>query len=349
MKKWIKKLLILVVCICLCGCGKEITESEKHVHILEEQKNTADLITESIEIESEVRIDEATENLLESEEKAERIICWGDSLTYGQGGNGVTYPKVLQEKAELEVVNYGIQGETARQIAIRMGVLEMTTGAFEIPKDSTAVEVTLWQGGEDPIMMRLGDCGINPCVINGVEGTLSYKAEDNKYYFSRANSGAVVSVEENTRVETYASLNKKSSDIIVLFAGTNLPPDKNTVGELIEMEKRMLAYLETDRYVVVGLTSKKLIPDVDEINVALADAFGEHFIDIRSYLLENGLKDAGIEPTKKDKKNLKKGIIPSSLRVDEVHGNEAFYRIIGEQVYNKIEELGYIIQTDKNE
>ena len=113
------------------------------------------------------------------------------------------------------------------------------------------------------------------------------------------------------------------------------------------MEKQMLEYLQTDRYVVVGLTSKTLIPDIEPINEALAEAFGEHFLDIRSYLLENGLQDAGIEPVKKDRKNLAKGEIPSSLRVDEVHGNEAFYRIIGEQVYRKLKDLGYITEEDE--
>ena len=321
-------LCILVIGFCLIGCGGESSEADT---------NLQEVLTETV-------VEENTESEVEvlQKEAAERIICWGDSLTYGQGGNGVTYPSILEEKSELEIINYGIQGETARQIAIRMGVLPMTTGAFEIPEDSTPVEVTLWQGGEDPIMMRLGDCAINPCKIKGVEGTLSYNASDNKYYFTRAVSGTAISVETDTLVETYASSDKKTSDIIVLFAGTNLPPDKNTVGELIEMEQKMLEYLGTEKYVIIGLTSKKLIPDVDEINEALADTFGEHFLDIRKYLLENGLKDAGIEPTKKDKKNLKKGIIPSSLRVDEVHGNEEFYRIIGEQVYNKIVELGYV-------
>lgn len=85
-----------------------------------------------------------------------RIICWGDSLTYGQGGEGTTYPSVLEEDYQAEVINYGIQGETARQIGIRMGAFPMSVGTFEIPAETVPVEVSLWQWGEDPIMMRLG-------------------------------------------------------------------------------------------------------------------------------------------------------------------------------------------------
>lgn len=345
--------LCLLLGLCMTGCSVETLKEDKTPQqeaigetteetgeIAEETGETTEM-TAGTEKETEITEQEA-ETQIPEQEKAERILCWGDSLTYGQGGNGITYPSVLEEKSGLEVINYGIQGETAKQIGIRMGVWPMCTGAFEIPAETVPTEVSLWQWGEDPIMMRLGDCGINPCYIGGVEGTLSYAAEDNKYYFTRTEAGDAVTVADQTIVQTFAAEDKDTSDIIVLFAGTNLPPNKNTVGELIDMERQMLDYLGAERYVVIGLTSKKLIEDVETINESLAEAFGEHFLDIRSYLLENGLQDAGIEPTKRDKKNIAKGEIPSSLRVDEVHGTEDFYRIIGERVYQKLTELGYL-------
>ncbi len=335
--------------LCIAGCGKEESQSEERdisVGQQPEVKTETDVETES-ELVGTEELQPESEILSEAAEKPERIICWGDSLTYGQGGNGVTYPSVLEEKLNLEVKNYGIQGETARQIGIRTGAFPMAVEVFDVPAETIPVAVSLWQWGEDPIMMRLGDCAINPCYISGIEGTLSYHAEDNKYYFTRTEPGDARTVAGGTEIETFASRDKRKSDIIVLFAGTNLPPDKNTVGELIDMEQQMLAYLETERYVVIGLTSKSLIPDVEPINEALSYEFGEHFLDIRSYLLENGLKDAGIEPTQQDEQDIAAGEIPSSLRVDVVHGNEAFYRIIGEQVCLKLEELGYITEENK--
>lgn len=317
MKKLKLLCTVIILCFCMMGCGNGVEKSKVN-----------------------------TETGQMKENRAERIICWGDSLTYGEGGNGVTYPSVLDEKSNLEIINYGVQGETARQIGIRMGLLPMTVSAFEIPEEMESVEVSLWQNGEDPVMMRLGDCGINPCYIAGVEGELSYNAADNKYYFSRMKKGESVSVADDTEIETFASRDKRASDIIVLFAGTNLPPNKDTVNELIDMERQMLEYLEAEQYIVIGLTSKELVLDVEHVNQALAEAFGEHFLDIRSYLLENGLSDAEIEPTKKDKKDIEKGEIPSSLRVDVVHGNKAFYRIIGELVYEKLQKLGYIKEQE---
>ena len=113
-------------------------------------------------------------------------------------------------------------------------------------------------------------------------------------------------------------------------------------GELVSMEKQMLSYLGTDRYLVLGLTCKTLINDVAEINTTLEQAFGDHFVDIRAYLLENGLEKAGITPTEQDKKELEWGEIPSSLRVDQIHGNYLFYQIVGEYVAEQLEQKGYL-------
>jgi hypothetical protein len=44
------------------------------------------------------------------------ILCIGDSLTYGEGGNGVTYPTVLSSLASVPTVNLGLSGWIPRHI-----------------------------------------------------------------------------------------------------------------------------------------------------------------------------------------------------------------------------------------
>lgn len=354
--------ILLCMGILMAGCAdtqKEGTDLQTEIKT-EKKQYTEQKNTDDKEESEKMEPDTSTKNLIDMQDTEiqndsiqdldigkKRIICWGDSLTYGQGGEGTTYPSVLEEDYQAEVINYGIQGETARQIGIRMGAFPMSVGTFEIPAETVPVEVSLWQWGEDPIMMRLGDCAINPCTIAGVKGTLSYRAEEVKYYFTREEAGESVPVPEGTEVETFAAMDKKDSDIIVLFAGTNLPPDKDTVGELINLEEQMIEYSGTEQYIILGLTSKTYIPDVEPINEALKEAFGEHFLDIRSYMLQHGLEDAGITPTEQDQKDIADGEIPSSIRVDDIHGNAAFYKIIGEQVGKKLEELGYLTEQDK--
>jgi len=324
----------LVMCL-LPGC-LFFRVSNKEQPILQ-SKNEMILESEEEDTEDEKETEEE-----KMEPDVSRIICWGDSLTFGEGGEGVTFPLVLEEHVpQAQVINYGIRGETAKQIAMRVGVLPMTVSGFTIPKDKSPVQVQLWQDGEDPVMMRLGDMGINPCTIAGVEGILSYDEGEDKYYFTRTEEGEEAEIPEGTQVVTFGDRDKLSSDVIILFAGTNRAPDKNNVQELVDLERQMLEYTGSDRYIVIGLTSKELVPDVVEVNQALSQAFGEHFLDIRKYLLENGLKDAGIEASEQDLKDLENGEIPSSLRVDVVHGNSVCYRLIGDEVYKKLQELGY--------
>lgn len=326
------KLLLLVgmLGVLLAGCASQKGDADKM---------PADQI-EKEEAQSEADAGDTVSQTDEIKTNA-RIICWGDSLTYGTGSEGHPYPALLEEKTGLSVKNYGVQGETAKQIAIRMGLYPMTTSAFFIPEDTTPVELNLFYDKTDPIMLRLGDVGLNPCTIGGVEGALSYNKDDGKYYFTRSVSGTGVLVEEGSEVMTYAAGDRKSDDIIVIFAGSNDRPTAESVAALIETEQQMINYLGSDKYIVVGLTSKSMVPEIEAVNQALQDAFGTHFLDVRSYLLKNGLKDAKITPTEQDNADITAGEIPGSLRIDEVHGVPAFYSIIAEQLYEKMSADGY--------
>lgn len=322
-RKWLAGLFVLVLVIAGCGGRK----NEQAVQKME---------SEPVQ---ETEQKEETETL---ENQSERIVCWGDSLTCGSGGNGVTYPEILAEKTGLSVYNYGVLGETAKQIAIRMGLYRMTVPAFVIPKDTTPVEVQLLSQGEDPIMLRLGDVGLNPCEIAGVEGTLSYNYNDGKYYFTRKVAGEEVAVSDGTPVMIAAEKTIDPNDIVILFAGSNDRPTKDTVADLIKTEQEIIDYLGSSKYIVVGITSKGMVPEVEEANKALEEAFGTHFLDIRTYMLTHGLEDAGITPTEQDLADIANGEIPSSLRVDVVHGTADFYTILGEQLYEKMRSNGYI-------
>ena len=105
-----RKIVTVILCliICLEGCQKLPLNSKMETETETQQRTEGGEDLNMTETKSE------TEN-------PARIICWGDSLTFGEGGNGVTFPSVLEEKLKLKIVNYGVQGETARQIGIRMG------------------------------------------------------------------------------------------------------------------------------------------------------------------------------------------------------------------------------------
>lgn len=264
-----KKLTVCCLMLCmLTGCAGS----------RQAMSGQADVVDETTE-----RTD--TERADTGKEKEPDIVCWGDSLTYGTGGEGVTYPSVLADETGLTVYNYGVCGEKADQIAVRMGLYPMTTGAFTIPAEREPVALSLLCDGEDPIMLRLGDAGMNPCDIAGVKGELSYSEEDGNYYFTRQTKGDAVTVSDGAVVTMDAAGKIDPDDIVVLFIGSNDRPTAEDAETLIATEKEMIRYLGSSKYIVVGLTSKEMIPEVAAVNEKLAAAFGTHFLDIRSYLL----------------------------------------------------------------
>ena len=74
---------------------------------------------------------------------------------------------------------------------------------------------------------------------------------------------------------------------------------------------------------------------------ALREAFGEHFINMRTFMIEQGLETAGLEPTEQDLDDLENGRVPEQLKDDYTHFNSYGYYAMGAAVYHKGVELGY--------
>ena len=73
----------------------------------------------------------------------------------------------------------------------------------------------------------------------------------------------------------------------------------------------------------------------------LREAYGDHFINMRTYLIENGLTDVGLRPTVGDYKGFRRGRISKQLRYDWTHFNSYGYYSKGIAIYAKGVELGY--------
>jgi lysophospholipase L1-like esterase len=76
--------------------------------------------------------------------------------------------------------------------------------------------------------------------------------------------------------------------------------------------------------------------DVVAINGVLATTYPSHFFDIREYLVQHGLSDAGITPMTQDLTDIANDTVPSSLRVDQIHPTGAADALIATQVANFI-------------
>lgn len=288
----------------------------------------------------------------------ETVNCWGDSLTRGVGvgdSYSKTFPYVLHGLLDgRKVINCGVGGENTINIASRQGGLPNIVKPFTIPANASKVEIELTNiyGDSTGILLQGGSAldpttgqyvmtaQINPCSINGVEGTLTH--ENGKYYFSRSENGESVIVSRPTPLITHA-MKSLRDNINIIWLGTN--GGFTTSAGLIENIEAMIDYMTpiNKKYIVFGI--HHLVSTVTEtfetIEKNMAMHFGRHYINQRKYMIEYGLSDAGITPTVEDTTAISQGKIPPSLLYDDVHYNDKGYNIIATLASERGKELGY--------
>ena len=278
------------------------------------------------------------------------IVCIGDSLTAGTGGEGVSYPSYMEEllwedSLYIPVRNLGVGGENTVTIAGRMSALPFKVSGFTLPADTTPVEISfLAEKNKSIAPLRQGEAGLNPCRIAGVEGRISIEQEDPKsaeytYYFTRTESGEEVAVEEGTTVETNAKDAYKDG-IFIVFMGENGGFD--SIEDLVAQQKAILSLQEKNKgkYIVVGITSGTAAERA-ELEAAMRAEYGERYVNLREYLSSDGVYDAGIEPTESDLAQMAEGKIPDCLLSDDVHFTKKGYTVIAKKLYAYMMELGY--------
>lgn len=307
---------------------------------------------------------------------SKRIISWGDSITYGMGssegaitadGDSIdisdwAYTDALSHFTGMDVYNLGVCGETSYEIALRQGGLAMYVDKA----------VTVRAGRRSKI--NIVDAYGNKVELQNFNGYASYNDEpenlvyiDNAPYQLTCNNGnwyisfydtettGSVKIKKNSQVVTQAAhdIADTSSDVLVMQMGSNGGWDDYDM--LISQYKAMIANSGTQCYIIIGDTDN---PD-ESIDgdyyssssdvglndtyweAALREAFGEHFINMRTYMLENAMDIAGLEPTEEDAYNLANSMMPESIKSDYTHMNAYGYYVIGAGVYEKGSELGY--------
>lgn len=165
-----------------------------------------------------------------------------------------------------------------------------------------------------------------------------------------------VSLEKGSVVKTAAAV-ETAGDILVIEVGSN--GGWEDYDDLIAQIDSMIVANNCDYYIIVGDTddpgdsiAEWWETDVDaqgnprglmstEWENALSKAYGDHFLNTRLYLIENGLSDCGLEETEEDCEGYEYGKISSQLRYDWTHFNAYGYYSQALAIYKKGVELGY--------
>ena len=307
------------------------------------------------------------------------IVCWGDSITLGSMGN-ISYPSILKlyldtyfcdiydfrstipnaddyarlkwedYKVDVPVVNMGADKESSYTVLGRCGAMPYVLKSdLKIPAGTEPVRINLVsQNGNSVQPLKGGDVGVNPVSIGGIEGTLSMQTDSyyTNYYFTRSQPGDEVVLSRDTVVHAAAS-DLYRDYIHVVCIGTY--GRFNSADDLVNQIRQILARQaqNPERYLVLGLCtvngSSYDTFTLDAMDKAMMQAFGNRFINVRKYLIEEGFADAGITPEKEDQGNIKANRVPPSFLAGgsgtELNGQA--YKLLGRLVYTTMENLGY--------
>lgn len=312
------------------------------------------------------------------------VVCWGDSLTIGSSGNvsyphtlqkyldtyicdiyDIRYSLNTTEglstkdwdtyKVSIPVVNMGAGQENTATILGRSGVEPYVVSAnFTIPAGTESVPVGISSPDRKTVTPLIGgDGGVNPVTIAGVQGTLTRNASTSQwsqyaYEFTRLEAGEEVSVEKDTEVIT-AATDAYKDYIHIVWLGTygNFSNADKLVNETKALLKRQ--NINTDRYLVIGPCTYNgswvVSPtSLDTIDSAMIQAFGDRYINLRKYLMADGLRDADLSATTQDKRSISNGYVPDSFR-SSANGadlNGVAYELLGQLVYERMDRLGYL-------
>lgn len=312
-------------------------------------------------------------------EKLPGIVCWGDSLTSGPGGNAMTYPRALGNKVNQEiinaydplaslsdeakalvsaedykislpVVNMGVGGETTYTILARNGAIPFVTASdITIPAGKTSVSISLKaQDGHQVAPLLQGNAGMEYVTISGVRGVIT---NNSGYKFTRSEAGSQVSVPAGTEVVTAGSENYRDYATVIYIGqnnnrygtATNYKSTDSDYADLVRQQRAIIDHqtANNDKFVIVGLHMAEPRYRAALENY-MQNEYGDKFLNLRKYLCTSSMEDAGIVPTQNDRWRMQAGYAPLSLMSsDLLHFNAKGYELIGNLVYDKMDQLGY--------
>lgn len=265
------------------------------------------------------------------------LICWGDSLTAGAGGDGTNYPDVCATELNLTVKNCGVGGESANTVSARQGGNAVVipagavNGSYSTLTDVFGAEIA-------PLVQGDGGNSGDSLFINGDKCTLTYSSS--QYTIAGYTKGT-------TSVPLLGRFagSDFNGDITVIFVGAN-GADVGSVSDvdaLITIIDSMIAHLKNNKYVVFA----KWVANGTEESLSSDDAkmlshYGNKLFPMRKMLVNYGLDLLDITPTADDLADIAVGTIPTSLRDDSIHLNANGYTAVGKFLADKIKSLGYV-------
>ena len=254
-------------------------------------------------------------------------------------------------RISIPVVNMGAGQEDCPTILGRAGVVPYVVQSdVVIPAGTEPVSISIAaEDGRTVSPLTAGSSGINPVTIAGIQGTLTLTSSGSSWYqssyqFTRLEEGEETPVSKGAEIVT-ACKEEYRDYIHIVWLGTY--GNYGTPELLVSNVKTLLQRqnLNSDRYLVIGPCTTNgtwayvNTTTLDSIDSAMLQAFGSHYINLRKYLIEDGLRDAGLTAAK----GSMSGTVPESFRSNAggADMNGVAYELIGKLVFDRMDRLGY--------
>ncbi len=153
--------------------------------------------------------------------------------------------------------------------------------------------------------------------INGIKGTLTRVGNlvnpivADYFYFTRTSVGDQISIPSDGVQMVFDDALSHRNYITVIWSGRNDPKQESSIPIIIANISSMVGYLENnhDEFLVVSVCNgsrqtegfgSEIYSNIISLNNELNYTFGNNYIDLRKYMVEQAIYDAGIAPTNED-------------------------------------------------
>lgn len=82
---------------------------------------------------------------------------------------------------------------------------------------------------------------------------------------------------------------------------------------------------------------------ITAVNKTLQEKYPYNYVDVRGYLVNQAIYDAGIVPTEDDLSQMKNDAPPKSIMADETHYNDAGRKAVSQYIYKQLIARGWIL------
>lgn len=269
---------------------------------------------------------------------ANAVTWWGDSLTAGAGGNGVTAPSELAKILKIPVLNKGVGGEGSSEIAVRSGARKISIKFWGTGKKQG--DWTQYQVLPDRNILRQG----TNLIAGSVENCIAILKFDGNLYSMKLFKCKKNFVDSTANFEI-VGLETTNAKYQIIWAGRNNGGDSSTVVQ--DVNSMVTLFRKNNPSVKIFVLSvingagesvgSGAYAGIQGVNLALRN-LNINFIDVRQCLIHDALSREKLVPTAQDIADIQNDLVPSQLRSDGIHLNAFGYHAVAVCVANAIKK-----------